>query len=382
MVVSRISDFCRLETMSQNIPVVKDCYIPGKSCFQVWRSDFEVDDNYVPIKAIGKGAYGIVCSAKDSEDGEKVAIKKITNAFENLIDARRTLRELVLLRSLRNENIIAVRDVLCPTSRDSFNDVYIIYDLMDTDLHQIIRSNQPLSDDHLQYFIYQILRGLKFVHSAHVLHRDLKPSNLLVNASCDLKIADFGLARTSTESNNFMTEYVVTRWYRAPELLLSCDTYDAGIDVWSVGCILAELLLRKALFPGKDYIDQLKLIISTLGSPTEEELGFISAPKARTYIQALPHSHPADFRRMFPGANPKALDLLEKMLQFDPRKRCTVEQALAHPWLEQLHDPAAELSAPAPFKFEFEEQELDEARLRKMVLEEMHYYPSASRVAK
>lgn len=365
--------------MSQNVPVQKDCSIPGKSCYQVWRADFQIDDNYLPIKAVGKGAYGIVCSAKDSQKGEKVAIKKITNAFENLVDARRTLRELILLRSLRHENIIAVKDVLRPVFKDSFNDVYIVYELMDTDLHQIIRSSQALSDDHHQYFIYQVLRGLKYVHSAHVLHRDLKPSNLLLNASCDLKIADFGLARTSTESNNFMTEYVVTRWYRAPELLLSCDTYDAGIDVWSVGCILAELLLRKPLFPGKDYIDQLKLIVATLGSPTEEELGFISAPKARAYIQGLPRSGKADFRRIFPGTSPKALDLLEKMLQFDPRKRISVEQALAHPWLEQLHDPSMEGSAPAPFKFDFEDQDLDETGLRRLVLNEMQFYPSSRR---
>ncbi len=143
----------------------------------------------------------------------------------------------------------------------------------------------------------QILRGLKYVHTAGVLHRDLKPSNLLLNASCDLKICDFGLARTSTESNAFMTEYVVTRWYRAPELLLSCDSYDAGVDVWAVGCILAELLQRKPLFPGRDYIDQLKLIIKTLGTPTDDELQFISAPKARTYIKTLPLVPRPDFHQ-------------------------------------------------------------------------------------
>ncbi|PRW45211.1 mitogen-activated kinase 3 [Chlorella sorokiniana] len=362
---------------AQNIPVQKECSVPGKALYQVWRTNFEIDTKYQPIKAIGKGAYGVVCSAKHADTGEKVAIKKITNAFENLVDARRTLREMKLLRYLRHENVIAVRDIMRPASQD-YNDVYIVYELMDTDLHQIIRSSQPLSDDHFQYFIYQILRGLKYIHSASVLHRDLKPSNLLLNATCDLKICDFGLARTSTENHNFMTEYVVTRWYRAPELLLSCDQYDAGIDVWSVGCILAELLQRKPLFPGKDYIDQLKLIIRTLGTPTDEELTFISAPKARSYVKALTQVERADLSKLFPDANPLAVDLLGRMLQFDPRRRISVEEALAHPWLAQLHDEAAEPSAPGVFKFDFEEQDLDEPAVRKLVWEEMAHYDSAA----
>lgn len=220
----------------------------------------------------------------------------------------------------------------------------------------------------------QILRGLKYVHSAGVLHRDLKPSNVLLNATCDLKIADFGLSRTTTESLNFMTEYVVTRWYRAPELLLSCETYNESIDVWSVGCILGEMLLRKPLLPGKDYIDQLKLIIKTLGTPSDDELGFVSAPKARAYIKALPASPKPEWRRLFPGASQLSLDLLKKMLQFDPRRRISVDEALRHPWLASLHDSEAEPSAPAPFKFGFEEDKLDETEVRRLVWEEMGHY--------
>lgn len=118
----------------------------------------------------------------------------------------------------------------------------------------------------MQYFLYQILRGLKYVHSANVLHRDLKPSNLLLNANCDLKVGDFGLARTTSETD-FMTEYVVTRWYRAPELLLNCSEYTAAIDIWSVGCILGEILTRQPLFPGKDYVHQLRLITEVMNFP-------------------------------------------------------------------------------------------------------------------
>mmetsp|Transcript_19953 Transcript_19953/g.43666 ORF Transcript_19953/g.43666 Transcript_19953/m.43666 type:complete len:378 (-) Transcript_19953:354-1487(-) len=258
-----------MSSSSSSVPIKKAGAKKGKHNFLLWKNLFEIDLKYVPIKAIGKGAYGVVCSARNTDTGEKCAIKKITNAFDNVTDARRTLREIKLLRHLSHENIISVKDIMPPNSRVEFKDVYLVYELMDTDLHQIIRSSQTLTDDHCQYFIYQILRGLKYVHTANVLHRDLKPSNLLLNASCDLKICDFGLARTSNEKG-FMTEYVVTRWYRAPELLLSCEEYTASIDVWSVGCIFAELLGRKPLFPGKDYIHQLKLIIQVLGSPAEE----------------------------------------------------------------------------------------------------------------
>ncbi|CAL9780839.1 unnamed protein product [Musa acuminata subsp. burmannicoides] len=149
-----------------------------------------------------------------------------------------------------HENVIGIKDIIRPPQRENFSDVYIVYELMDTDLNQIIRSNQLLTDDHCQYFLYQILRGLKYVHSANVLHRDLKPSNLFLNANCDLKIGDFGLARTTSETD-LMTEYVVTRWYRAPELLLNCSEYTAAIDIWSVGCILGEIVTRQPLFPGR-----------------------------------------------------------------------------------------------------------------------------------
>ncbi|KAL3137604.1 Mitogen-activated protein kinase 4 [Trebouxia sp. C0009 RCD-2024] len=356
-----------------NVPVRKECNIPGKQAWMLWHTVFEIDQVYQPIKAIGKGAYGVVCSAKNTATGDKVAIKKITSAFENLTDAKRTLREIKLLRHLRQENIIAIIDIMQPPNKDKFNDVYIVNELMDTDLHQIIRSSQPLSDDHYQYFIYQILRGLKFIHTANVLHRDLKPSNLLLNASCDLKICDFGLARTSSE-RNFMTEYVVTRWYRAPELLLSCEHYTAAIDIWSVGCILAELLQRKPLFPGKDYIDQLKLIIKTLGSPSDSDLTFINSQKAQQYIKALPKAQRVNFRAMYPDASPKSIDLMERMLQFDPRKRITVEEALQHPYLAQLHDPASEPSAPRAFVYDVEEDKLNEAGVRAAVYDEMTFY--------
>lgn len=365
--------------MATKVDVPEGTCPPGKHHYMLWRSVFEIDTKYVPIKPIGKGAYGVVCSAKNNETGDRVAIKKITNAFENTTDARRTLREIRLLRHLFHENIIAVKDIMKPVGRQSFNDVYIVYELMDTDLHQIIRSSQTLTDDHCQYFIYQLLRGLKYVHSANVLHRDLKPSNLLLNASCDLKICDFGLARTGSDKGQFMTEYVVTRWYRAPELLLSCDEYTSAIDMWSVGCIFAELLGRKPLFPGKDYIHQLKLIISIIGSPDETDLHFIQSQKARSYIRSLPFTPRVSLARLYPRANPLAIQLIDKMLVFDPRKRITVHEALEHPYLSMLHDASVEPSAPAPFEFDFEDEDLKEDALRERVWNEMlFYHPEAA----
>ncbi|XP_022943074.1 mitogen-activated protein kinase homolog NTF3-like [Cucurbita moschata] len=219
----------------------------------MWQTLFEIDTKYVPIKPIGRGSYGVVCSSTNQQTNEKVAIKKIKNVFENRFEALRTLREMKLLRHIRHENVIALKDVMMPAHRNSFKDVYLVYELMNTDLDHIIRSSQPLSNNHCKYLMYQLLSGLQYLHSTNILHRDLKPGNLLVNANCDMKICDFGLARTSKDKDQVMTEYVVTRWYRAPELLLSCD-YGTSIDVWSVGCIFAEILGRTPIFPSLEQI--------------------------------------------------------------------------------------------------------------------------------
>jgi serine/threonine protein kinase len=261
-----------------------------------------------------------------------------------------------------------------PESYESFEDVYIVSELMSTDLHQIISSQQALTDEHAQYFIYQILRGLKYIHSAHILHRDLKPSNLLLNANCDLKICDFGLARLASpdgDHQGFLTEYVATRWYRAPEIMLSWKEYSKSIDVWSVGCIFAEILGRKSLFPGHDYMHQLHLIIEILGTPTNDETNFIVSEKAKAYIRSLPFHKKANFRQMFPHATDLALDLLEKMLSFAPEKRITVDQALAHPYLRQLHDPTDEPIAEHPFDVDFESIPVTKEALKALLWEEI-----------
>ncbi|WVZ04489.1 hypothetical protein V8G54_025295 [Vigna mungo] len=331
---------------------------------------FEVYAKYAPpLQPVGRGAYGIVCCATNSETEEGVAIKKIGNAFDNRIDAKRTLREIKLLCHMEHDNIIKIKDIIRPAERKNFNDVYIVYELMDTDLHQIIQSNQALTDEHCQYFLYQLLRGLKYIHSANVLHRDLKPSNLLLNANCDLKICDFGLARTTSETD-FMTEYVVTRWYRAPELLLNCSEYTAAIDIWSVGCILMEIIRREPLFPGKDYVQQLALITELLGSPNDSDLGFLRSDNAKKYVKQLPHIEKRSFAERFPDTSPLAIDLAEKMLVFDPSKRITVEEALNHPYMASLHEINEEPICPTPFIFDFEQTTLNEEDIKELIWRE------------
>lgn len=319
----------------------------------------------------------MVVSAYDSEDkdNEKVAIKKIVNIFEHDYEfQKRIYREIKIIKHFQHENIVCLSDLIPPVSYDEFNDVYIVTDLMETDLRQIIKSDQPLTDQHIQYFLYQILRGLKYIHSSNVLHRDLKPGNILLNSDCELKICDFGLSRGVDFDNNALmsTTYVATRWYRAPELLTMWRKASKSMDIWSVGCIFGELLGRTALFPGKNYLHQLDLIISFLGTPSSQDI--VGCDKAKKYIMALPPKQKVDLKLKFPNANTSALDLLEKMLQFNPEKRPTVEECLEHPYLSSLHDISDEPTAE-PFNFDFENNfDNNPENMKKMIYQEIVEY--------
>ncbi|XP_029382872.1 mitogen-activated protein kinase 7 [Echeneis naucrates] len=337
---------------------------------------FDVGEEYDVIETIGTGAYGVVSSARRRDNGQQVAIKKISNAFEVVTNAKRTLRELKILKHFKHDNIIAIKDILQPSlPHSTFKSVYVVLDLMESDLHQIIHSAQTLTPEHTRYFLYQLLRGLKYVHSANVIHRDLKPSNLLVNENCELKIGDFGMARGLSshpeESHSFMTEYVATRWYRAPELLLSLNHYSLAIDLWSVGCIFAEMLGRKQLFPGKHYVHQLQLILSVLGTPPEGLIGAIRADRVRSYVQSLPSQSAVPLTKLYPQAEPKALDLLGAMLRFDPRERISVTQALEHPYLAKYHDPDDEPICVPAFDFEFDKLPMNREQIKEAILMEI-----------
>jgi mitogen-activated protein kinase 1/3 len=353
----------------------------NKHSFSVSGTTFVVDTHYEYIKLIGRGAYGVVCSAKDKKRKCKVAIKKVHDAFEDLIDAKRIVREIKLLAFFDHENIIAMVDVMKPhEGRTGFEDIYIITDLMETDMHRVVYSRQDLSDEHIQYFIYQILRGILNMHSALVIHRDLKPSNLLLNKNCDLKICDLGLARGFDAQDNMLTEYVVTRWYRAPEVILNASEYDHSVDIWSIGCIFAELLGRAPLLPGDDYLDQIKRVIGILGTPTKAELAFIGNELAVKFVRSLPKRNKQSWSTLFPKSNPVALDLLGKMLNFNPLKRYNVKQCLSHPYFEGIHNEKTEPVCKEVFDWSWDNFEPTKELLQEMVYEEsLKFHPEKER---
>ncbi|KAG8852942.1 Mitogen-activated protein kinase [Tulasnella sp. 330] len=306
--------------------------------FQALNQTFVVDSEYQFVKELGQGAYGCVVAAKHKRTGEGCAIKKITSINTKRILTKRCLREIKLLHHFRgHKNITCLYDMdIIFEPNGNFNEVYLYEELMEADLHAIVRSGQPLSDAHFQSFMYQTLCGLKYIHSANVLHRDLKPGNLLVNADCELKICDFGLARGYTPAGGqappskaagnqgFMTEYVATRWYRAPEIMLSFANY------------------------------------------------------AQDYIRSLPIKPRIAFATLYPNANPLAIDLLSKMLAFDPAKRISCEEALNHPYFSVWHDPSDEPVCHSKFDFAFEEEESMEG-MKKMIVDEVNSFRSMVR---
>ncbi|GMN46569.1 hypothetical protein TIFTF001_015746 [Ficus carica] len=333
-------------------------------------------------EVIGKGSYGVVCSAYDTHTGEKVAIKKINDIFEHVSDATRILREIKLLRLLRHPDIVEIKHILLPPSRREFKDIYVVFELMESDLHQVIKANDDLTPEHYQFFLYQLLRGLKYIHTANVFHRDLKPKNILANADCKLKICDFGLARVAfndTPTAIFWTDYVATRWYRAPELCGSFfSKYTPAIDIWSIGCIFAELLTGKPLFPGKNVVHQLDLMTDMLGTPSAEAVARVRNEKARRYLSSMRKKKPIPFSHKFPNADPLALCLLERMLAFEPKDRPSAEEALADPYFKGLAKVEREPSAQPVTKmeFEFERRRITKEDVRELIYREiLEYHP-------
>lgn len=332
-----------------------------------------LNSRYKPHKVIGCGAYGLVISATDELTKQRVAIKKISNVFEDLIDGKRILREVRLLRHFNHPNIISLHDILIPPAMDSFEDFYFVTELMDTDLHRLISSDQPLSEDHSRYFIFQILCALKHIHASGVIHRDIKPQNILVNADCDVKLCDFGLARGNEDK---MTEYVVTRWYRAPEILLACPSYGPAVDVWSVGCIFAEILLRAPLFPGGDFMETTNMICQCL-QPNAASLDFVTVSKARRFLEKIKYDTSGN--RTLAGifddetVDSAGFDLLSKLLAFNPAHRISVDEAMNHPYFDSIREDDED----DEFDGYFRPQKLpmlDKPRLQELFFKEIAQY--------
>eukprot|EP00927_Polykrikos_kofoidii_P016919 TRINITY_DN17685_c0_g1_i1.p1 TRINITY_DN17685_c0_g1~~TRINITY_DN17685_c0_g1_i1.p1 ORF type:complete len:412 (-),score=87.28 TRINITY_DN17685_c0_g1_i1:165-1400(-) len=345
---------------------------------------FDVPNHFEFVKCLGRGTYGAVASFRDTKTGIDVAIKKIPNPFRNGIDGKRCLREIKLLRMLTHDCIMQLYKVLAPPS-PNFHEVYIVTELMDADLHTVIASQQPLSDDHVQFFIYQILLALLYMHSANVVHRDLKPLNVLVNKNCDVKLCDFGLARGragfSEEDEDFLrTEYVGTRWYRAPEVVLTSMEYTAAVDIWSVGCILGELIGRLPMFRGSDFLDQIRSICEVLGSPTDQELSFIPPQNeaARNFIRTrFPNFPRRSWLKMFPESSDAQRDILDKMLLFDPNTRLTAHDALRHEYLAEHHSEEDEPVATAHVDWSFDDMSTTEiSKLQQLIyIEAASFHP-------
>ena len=432
--------------MEDNKGVTKLTSIPKS--FQDW----EVGNNYEIVKQVGSGSYGYVVQAIQKSTGKKVAIKRLNKIFEDVVDCKRILREVALLRQLTHPNLVHIIEILEPTDLKTFDSLYVVLEYAQSDLKKLFKSPIHLELVHIQTLIYNILLGLKYIHSADVLHRDLKPANVLINEDCSVRICDFGLARSiegiegahapKEEDDDDMDEHitknatikpkegkgklvkssggliktknvkreltghVVTRWYRAPELILLEKDYTAAIDVWSLGCILAELLGmikenaptfldRSPLFPGTSCFplspdrsnnvkkggfphssqDQLNMIFSVLGTPKEEDLDFVTDAKALEYIKSFPPKKPSDLSEIYPAATPDCIDLLKKTLEINPKKRLTIDECINHPFLSKVRDRSRETVVPSPVRLDFEKEgEMTAERLRELFIQEIRHY--------
>lgn len=304
-------------------------------------------NRYEKIDFLGEGQFATVYKARDVETSEIVAVKKIKigNREEAADGINRTaLREIKLLHELHHENIIGLLDVFGHKSN-----VSLVFDFMDTDLEIIIKDPKILlTPANIKSYMIQTLKGLEYLHHHWILHRDLKPNNLLISGSGILKIGDFGLAKFFASPNRINTNQVVTRWYRCPELLFGARQYGTGVDIWAVGCILAELLLRVPFLPGESDLDQLTRIFQVMGTPTDENWPDVKSLPDFVQYKLFP---PIPLRDIFTAASDDLLDLANKLLALFPLNRCTCTEALKMPYFSNKPAPSIGSKLPMPASY-------------------------------
>ena len=335
---------------------------------------------YKPGEIIGIGAYGIIISAIDTQNNNQVVAIKKLKRISDIIDLKRIAREILIMKYCQHENIVPLLDVIIHYNKDEkmnkIADVYLVMEKMDSDLQKIIASKQELSDEHYQFILYQVLRALYFLHSANIIHRDFKPSNVLINEDCTVKLCDFGMSRGIKEENILLTEYVVTRYYRAPEVMLSSHHYTKKIDVWSVGCTFAELLNKKFMFPGDNYIAQIKLIIDTLGTQDIKDLDFISNSSAKNFVMQFQNIPKKKFKDILKSENPLAVDLVEKMLVSNPDKRYSIEDCLNHPYLKNMREGIEDPVFNGKLNLEFDDKNVTFSLFFVFLVKEVSSFPT------
>lgn len=299
---------------------------------------------YDKIDFLGEGQFATVYKAKDVVTDNIVAVKKIKlGSRSEAADGinRTALREIKLLQELTHENIIGLLDVFGQKSN-----VSIVFDFMETDLEVVIRdTNIIMTAPHIKSYILQTLLGLEYLHANWVLHRDMKPNNLLINEKGVLKIGDFGLARFYGSPNRPYSHQVVTRWYRCPELLFGARSYSDGVDIWAVGCIAAELLIRAPFLPGDTDLDQLNRIFQVLGTPTEADWPDMKCLPDYVTFKEFPR---LPMREIFTAASDDLLDVLDLTLAINPAKRCSASQALQMPYFSSKPAPTPGSQLPFP----------------------------------
>jgi mitogen-activated protein kinase 1/3 len=406
-------------------------------------------DRYQQRSILGSGSYGTVCEAADSVSKKLVAVKRVKDLFKNLVDCKRILRELAIQTRLDHPNIVKIENILLPLGDDmsSFTSLFWVMEICDTDLKHLCKKDIELEQICITTMMYNLFVGVRYLHSAGVYHRDLKPANCLVNADCTVKICDFGLSRaidneeqhieqlpntprgsateggvagseappatvvpTTQRVRKVLTNHVVTRFYRAPELILLQPTYTEKIDTWSIGCIFAELLQllpdgvpledRSPLFPGQTAYpwspapgkehdcmyhtrgsrEMMNVIFDLIGTPQQEDIDKLQREDSKQYIALFKSRPGSGVSNKFPYVDPACLDLLSAMLKFDARSRISDDDAIAHAVFADIREPSKEQQlAPSKMYLDFDKElsekamshDVMEAKLRELLMVEV-----------